>query len=85
MKCFLKSFCKKKFLCCHFCLNKKCWQRCTDKTTKCKWFGKEKVDVSDIDAVNTPPTGYIKTKPVKKKLKKISRKGEQSEKPVLES
>lgn len=75
MKCNLKNFCEKNFLCCHFCPNKKCWQRCNDKIADCKWFSAEKVDISDVSSVQAPPKGYYKTKPI---LQKNHRKNSKS-------
>lgn len=74
MKCALKNFCEKKFLCCHYCTNKRCWQRCTDKNTQCGQYCPEIVLISDLEAVNTPPKGLIHTKTIRAKKRRKNRK-----------
>ena len=38
MNCQLQNSCIDKHLCCRFCDNKKCDQRCKDSYKSCRWF-----------------------------------------------
>lgn len=55
MKCSLHNLCEKKYLCCRFCYDKKCPDRCKDDHSNCKFFNKVKCDVNDQDDLRTPP------------------------------
>ena len=45
MKCLIMNTCENKFLCCHFCNEKRCKARCYDKYKNCKYFEKEKIEI----------------------------------------
>lgn len=38
MKCLISNLCKDKSLCCSFCNEKRCADRCKDDHSKCKYF-----------------------------------------------
>lgn len=44
MKCSIKNICEHEWLCCNYCGNKNCWQRCKDCSGHCKWFINEKYE-----------------------------------------
>ena len=47
MKCLIMNTCENKFLCCHFCNEKRCKARCYDKYKNCKYFEKEKIKITE--------------------------------------
>lgn len=55
MKCVIPNNCKKKFLCCNFCKNKNCDERCKDDFKKCIYFLKIKCNINNIDDCNYNP------------------------------
>lgn len=73
MKCSLSNTCKRRFLCCHFCDDKKCDVRCLDELKTCKFFCDVKCNPDDLDDVSTSPikrTVKLPTKPITLKNKK---------------
>lgn len=55
MKCHLRNTCERKYLCCHYCADKKCTVRCNDEVVGCKWFADEQCDVGNETELKTAP------------------------------
>ena len=52
MKCLIMNTCENKFLCCHFCKEKRCQGRCYDKYKNCKYFENEKITREETENKN---------------------------------
>lgn len=55
MKCALRNTCARKYLCCNYCKEKKCDDRCKDDHKDCKYFCNIPDDLTNPEETATPP------------------------------
>lgn len=70
MRCVLSNSCTDRALCCNFCENKRCKDRCKDEHEKCKYF--------EIEPPKTEVEQPQEKKPWWSFLKPSKKKGEQA-------
>lgn len=52
MKCLLRNSCTHKYLCCNFCTDKRCIDRCKDDCKNCKYFYDIKINSSEQENIS---------------------------------
>lgn len=69
IKCSWKNFCAKKdkYICCHECKEKDCWQRCKDDLSKCKYKVDSKEEIRILKPSPTVTENIFEEKPLKRR------------------